>query len=1070
MDISTNRISLTFDDTERMEKKNVSVQDAKDGGISQIQVGATMDCSVQEAGKHHIVYTEAEAKQLQKQNMVPLDDAQMAPADFISRCMTGKDAKAVSEDGTPLEEYTSSQLERAVTRIKKERHEKQEAVEREVSKQREKDEAVSKNAAQLAVDGNVPDAVIDRLLDSDLPVTEENVAKLSHAVDMASEIRSFSDAAMKFFIDNENTILTPESINAGVHGAVEGEENPSSEENDFSLVENQVRSRLEESGMEADDENMAAAKWLYEEDLPVTAENVALSSQVKELKETKDSVLAARIADQMAEGVQPEKANLVKLSVAEAVRFKRRLAETQLTMTADAIRTMSEKGISIDVTKLEDVVEKLRAAEKEAYQSELFNADLPVTEENINTLKETSQAVKQVLSAPVEFMGYAFTQGVEDTLSSLSSKAEAFTASFDMVENRYESVGTEVRRDLGDSLTKAFSNIDTLLEEAGFETTARNERAVRALAYNQMPLTEENLVSVKEYDERVTTLMKNMKPEVVCELIRKGENPLEKTLDELQNDVNEILAQNDIEDISFRKYLWKMDHTDGLTEDERETMIGVYRLLHQIEKSDGAAAAQVLNEGKELSLSSLLSAVRTRKKAGMDVSVDDSFGMEKEVIASKNSISEQIYAAYGQNIAADLMGKLSPQVLKEAMDGNEEIESLQERITGRYLCENIVDKDGNVLVKANHMVTPKRAELIMKKGVDENGETLTKIKIRTILTCRSHSGICAKCYGANMATGEPVQVGEAVGIIAAQSIGEPGTQLTMRTFHTGGVAGDDITQGLPRVEELFEARKPKGLAIITEFAGTATINDTKKKREIIVTNDETGESKAYLIPYGSRIKIQDGVKLNAGDELTEGSVNPHDILKIKGLRAVQDYMLQEVQRVYRLQGVEINDKHIEVIVRQMLKKIRIEEAGDTEFLPGTNVDILEFEDVNKALEEEGKEPATGEQIMLGITKASLATNSFLSAASFQETTKVLTEAAIKGKIDPLVGLKENVIIGKHIPAGTGMNKYRDIHLDSNAVKVEESEASDEMEEETVKQAGTLELVDEIETEEVLVEE
>ena len=689
MDISTNRISLTFDDAERMEKKNVSVQDAKDGGISQIQVGATMDCSVQEAGKHHIVYTEAEAKQLQKQNMVPLDDAQMSPADFISRCMTGKDAKAVSEDGTPLEEYTSSQLERAVTRIKKERHEKQEAVEREVSKQREKDEAVSKNAAQLAVDGNVPDAVIDRLLDSDLPVTEENVAKLSHAVDMASEIRSFSDAAMKFFIDNENTILTPESVNAGVHGAVEGEENPLSEENDFSLVENQVRSRLEESGMEADDENMAAAKWLYEEDLPVTAENVALSSQVKELKETKDSVLAARIADQMAEGVQPEKANLVKLSVAEAVRFKRRLAETQLTMTADAIRTMSEKGISIDVTKLEDVVEKLRAAEKEAYQSELFNADLPVTEENINTLKETSQAVKQVLSAPVEFMGYAFTQGVEDTLSSLSSKAEAFTASFDMVENRYESVGTEVRRDLGDSLTKAFSNIDTLLEEAGFETTARNERAVRALAYNQMPLTEENLVSVKEYDERVTTLMKSMKPEVVCELIRKGENPLEKTLDELQNDVNEILAQNDIEDISFRKYLWKMDHTDGLTEDERETMIGVYRLLHQIEKSDGAAAAQVLNEGKELSLSSLLSAVRTRKKAGMDVSVDDSFGMEKEVIASKNSISEQIYAAYGQNIAADLTEKLSPQVLKEAMGGNEEIsaEALLERCEEAAIAE-----------------------------------------------------------------------------------------------------------------------------------------------------------------------------------------------------------------------------------------------------------------------------------------------------------------------------------------------------------------------------------------------
>mgnify|MGYP002702537656 FL=1 len=381
--------------------------------------------------------------------------------------------------------------------------------------------------------------------------------------------------------------------------------------------------------------------------------------------------------------------------------------------------------------------------------------------------------------------------------------------------------------------------------------------------------------------------------------------------------------------------------------------------------------------------------------------------------------------------------------VKAFMDGNEVIESLQERITGRYICENIVDKDGNILVKANHMVTPKRAELICKKGVDEKGEPLTQIKIRTILTCRSHSGVCAKCYGANMATGEPVQVGEAVGIIAAQSIGEPGTQLTMRTFHSGGVAGGDITQGLPRVEELFEARKPKGLAIITEIAGTANLNDTKKKREIIVTNRETGESKAYLIPYGSRIKVADGAELEAGDELTEGSVNPHDILRIKGLRAVQDYMIQEVQRVYRLQGVEINDKHIEVIVRQMLKKIRIEESGDTEFLPGTNVDRLEFEDVNEALEAEGKEPATGEQIIMGITKASLATNSFLSAASFQETTKVLTEAAIKGKVDPLVGLKENVIIGKHIPAGTGMRKYRDIKLNTEMEMEDELDFEDD---------------------------
>ena len=365
------------------------------------------------------------------------------------------------------------------------------------------------------------------------------------------------------------------------------------------------------------------------------------------------------------------------------------------------------------------------------------------------------------------------------------------------------------------------------------------------------------------------------------------------------------------------------------------------------------------------------------------------------------------------------------------MDGKEEIESLQERITGRFACEDICDADGNVLVAANHMITPKRAALVMSKGVDENGEPLEKVKIRTILTCRSKVGVCAKCYGANMATGQAVQVGEAVGIIAAQSIGEPGTQLTMRTFHSGGVAGDDITQGLPRVEELFEARKPKGLAIITEFAGVATIKDTKKKREIIVTSPETGETKAYLIPYGSRIKIADGAVLEAGDELTEGSVNPHDILKIKGVRAVQDYMLQEVQRVYRLQGVEINDKHVEVIVRQMLKKIRIENNGDSDFLPGTMIDFLDYEEENEKLAAEGKEPAEGKQVLLGITKASLATNSFLSAASFQETTKVLTEAAIKGKIDPLIGLKENVIIGKLIPAGTGMKRYRSIRLDSD---------------------------------------
>jgi len=392
-------------------------------------------------------------------------------------------------------------------------------------------------------------------------------------------------------------------------------------------------------------------------------------------------------------------------------------------------------------------------------------------------------------------------------------------------------------------------------------------------------------------------------------------------------------------------------------------------------------------------------------------------------------------------------GKAIPYMeIKAFADGKESIESLEERITGRYIAETIVDPDsGETVIEANHMCTPKRAAAVMKVL---NKQGRDSVKIRTVLTCKSHVGVCAKCYGANMATGQPVQVGEAVGIIAAQSIGEPGTQLTMRTFHTGGVAGGDITQGLPRVEELFEARKPKGLAIISEFGGVVTLKDTKKKREIVVTDTETGNTKTYLIPYGSRIKVQDEQVIEAGDELTEGSVNPHDILKIKGVRAVQDYMIQEVQRVYRLQGVEINDKHIEMIVRQMLKKIRIEESGDSDVLPGVSMDVLDFNEMNEKLIEENKKPAEGKQVMLGITKASLATDSFLSAASFQETTKVLTEAAINGKVDHLIGLKENVIIGKLIPAGTGMRHYRDVKLDTE-LEMDDEIMMDEDDDDTV---------------------
>jgi len=372
-------------------------------------------------------------------------------------------------------------------------------------------------------------------------------------------------------------------------------------------------------------------------------------------------------------------------------------------------------------------------------------------------------------------------------------------------------------------------------------------------------------------------------------------------------------------------------------------------------------------------------------------------------------------------VREDDCGTTSGVEVTQITDGGQIIEPLSERIAGRYSLEDIIDpQTGEVMVQAGKLISDAEAERIEKAGVK-------KVKIRSVLTCRSEFGVCAKCYGNNLATGEAVDVGEAVGIIAAQSIGEPGTQLTMRTFHTGGVAGEDITQGLPRVEELFEARKPKGLAVISEISGTVRLSETKKKREIIVSNNN-GESRSYTIPYGSRIKVMDGDYVEAGDELTEGSVNPHDILKIKGIRGVQAYLLHEVQKVYRMQGVDINDKHIEVIIRQMLRKVKIEDPGDTNLLPGSLVDIFEYERQNKIAIEKGLRPADGRRVLLGITKASLATESFLSAASFQETTRVLTDAAIKGKTDPLLGLKENVIIGKLIPAGTGMKRYREIEI------------------------------------------
>ena len=373
--------------------------------------------------------------------------------------------------------------------------------------------------------------------------------------------------------------------------------------------------------------------------------------------------------------------------------------------------------------------------------------------------------------------------------------------------------------------------------------------------------------------------------------------------------------------------------------------------------------------------------------------------------------------------------------VSDIVDSGEVVVKLKDRIYGRYVTDPVVDKKtGEIIVEAGGYIDADATKRIVDAGIKE-------VKVRSVLTCKSELGVCAKCYGMNLASSKPVNIGEAVGIIAAQSIGEPGTQLTMRTFHTGGIAGDDITQGLPRVEELFEARKPKGLAIISENDGIVKINESRKRREVIVTGED--ESHTYTIPYGSRLTVVDDQEIKKGDKITEGSENPHDILRIKGVEGVHRYIACEVQKVYKLQGIDINDKHIEIIVKQMLRKVKVEDCGDTNLIPGSYCDATDFYKQNKLAEQEGKQPATGEVVLLGISKASLATDSFLSAASFQETTRVLTEASIKGKTDNLIGLKENVIIGKLIPAGTGMNAYQDPYLEMDPIDDEEDFIAEE---------------------------
>lgn len=677
MIIHTNKVSLSLQDTDMMKSIGVSVPSTKDGDISHIQ-GVTMEGPVQkEAGNGTSVYTEAEARQCNMEGVV-LDDSQMSPADFISQCTTGEDAKALSDEETPLEEYTSSQLDRAISRIKEERRDKAEAVEEQVEK--ESEEAKTREMAAMAAiaEQQISSQLVQQMQESNLPITSENVMRLSHAIEMTAEIGSFSEAAMKFFIAQELTI-TPENIRGSQYSVQRTEVSENrTQESDFSEVEAQVRELLSEHGTEPDEETMKTAKWLYDNNLPVTAEHIYTCEKIEELKEMQPEVLSARIVDNMADGVCPEKANLMKLSVAEAITARRRLEEARLTMSVEAVRNMSAKGIDLDISHLEQIVEELRVQEQQAREALLEETGLPLTEDNARMMENTLRAAKQVLAAPAPFLGKAMELHDADTLERLAQKAIDFTAEYAKAEQSYEAVGTEVRRDLGDTMQKAFQNVDDILEDLAFDRTAQNQRAVRSLAYNQIPLTKENILRIKEYDSRITSLMKELKPPVVGELIRRNINPLEITLEELSEQVSVIQEEVGTEDISFSKYLWKLDHQKAITKEERETMIGVYRLLDKIEKSDGAIAGQLMKEGRELSMSSLLSAVRTRRHIGMDVQVDDEFGGLEQVVASGSSISEQIESAYQSNVAKELRKSLSPTVLREYAGEDLSLEELLE--------------------------------------------------------------------------------------------------------------------------------------------------------------------------------------------------------------------------------------------------------------------------------------------------------------------------------------------------------------------------------------------------------
>lgn len=709
MVVQNNKISPTLNGTDRAKEMGVPVQNARDGRNSKDVLDITMDCAVPGMTGSSTVYTEAQAKQVNNKTVELAEDSGISPADFISRCMTGEDAQALSDEDTPLEDYTSSQLERAVSRVKEQRSEKRQAVREQVDQEREEEKAREEAAVQGAAESGVSDQILKQLQESGLPLTSDHVMRLSHAVSLTAQRYQLSPASMEFFVRGQMSI-TPENISASVYGGkisrggsqIPQRDNASAGEQGFEQVRGQVEDILEEGGIEVSEDSINKAKWLYDNDLPVTAENVRLCQQLEKLQELDDDTILERIVDNLVDGMSAENADLTRLSVSEAsrairqlteaedgvlrrtyttevdfIRAKRQMEEIRLTMTIEAARVMSAKGIELDVSNLEKIVEELRMQEQQAKESLLEETGLPVTVVNREQMADTIQAAKNVLTAPVGLLGTAMEAGENLTLAGLSETATGQKEQFARMAQVYEAVGTEVRRDLGDSLNKAFGNIDEILKELGMETTGMNQRAVRILAYNQMPLTEENIERMKEYDNRVTTLMENLKPPVVAELIKREINPLDVSLEELDAAVKEVRESIVNEDISFRRFLWKMDHQGDMTEEERQSMIGVYRLLDKIDKSDGAVIGKVIKEGRELSLSSLLSATRTRRAEGMDISVDEEFGGLEDTVRTGMMIDEQIRAAYGSSVSEKLQQNLSPKVLHEYGDASMEM-SLEE--------------------------------------------------------------------------------------------------------------------------------------------------------------------------------------------------------------------------------------------------------------------------------------------------------------------------------------------------------------------------------------------------------